>query len=391
MLVDLVMPKCGLTMREATIVRWVKDQGDLVAAGDPVLEIETEKAIIEVPALDTGKIVRCIAKTGTVMQVGEILAVLEVAERLGVPSSLVLPDTSAKQDIGTTTASVVPVASRKSRREGRASPLARRIARELRVDLGSIEGTGPSGVVTEADVRAAASEKQAPVKEFAPDRTEVLSAMRKAIGSAMRRSVAEAPQVTLSRETGMAGVLGLRRGLPDDITITDVILAVAARTLARHPRLNAHIVNDELRLFGTVNVGIAIALENGLVTPVLRNLSRKSLTEISSLRRKLVNEARAKNLRQSDLEGGTFTITNLGSYGIDVFTPIINPPQVAILGVGVVKPRPSILGGVVVARETCVLSLTFDHRALDGAPAALFLADLADILDDPRRLKDELQ
>jgi pyruvate dehydrogenase E2 component (dihydrolipoamide acetyltransferase) len=399
MLIDMVMPKCGLTMREGTIVRWVRREGDAVAEGDPVLEIETDKAIIEVPAMDAGTIIRLVAEVGSVVPVGDVLAILEGPDDSGARASE-LADTLGENNPQPTAMTGVSAPLNRAavneeqqlEREGRASPLARRIARELRVNLARVYGTGPRGLVTEADVRAAASTSEADISADAlrPVRTETLSGMRKAIAVAMSQSIAEAPQVTLTREAGMAGVSSVRKEASEHVSITDVILATVAHTLVRHPRLNAHLIGDELRLFEAVNIALAVALEDGLVTPVFRNVRRMSLAEIATHRRQLVDKAHRKTLRQAELEEGTFTITNLGVYGIDAFTPILNQPQVAILGIGAARPRPSIFKDSVVIRDTCPLSLTFDHRALDGAPAALFLADLANLLDDPDRLKKEL-
>ncbi len=389
------MPKCGLTMREGTVVRWVRKEGDAVEEGDPLVEIETEKANMEVVAPSAGVVGRLVAEVGAVIAVGEVLAILEGSDSGVVHTSVPASATPGHRD------SLVHVSDsnealgekeQRDDREGRASPLARRVARELGVDVNKIRGTGPRGLVTEANVRAAAATQGAEVTAGAlvPVRTQKLTRMRKAIAAALSRSIAEAAQLTVMREVGIAGASAVREGAPDHATMTDVILGAVARVLTRHPRLNAHLIGDELRFFDTVNIGIAVALDEGLVTPVIRDVSGLSLAQIVRQRRQLVDKARSGTLRQSDIQGGTFTITNLGAYGIDTFTPILNPPEVAILGIGAAKPRPSISGGAAAMRQTCPLSLTFDHRALDGAPAALFLADLADLLDDPGRLQEEL-
>ncbi len=397
MQVDLVMPKCGLTMREGTVVRWIIEEGDIVAEGEAVLEIETEKALIEVPAVDAGKIVRRVAEVGAIIPVGDVLAVLEVANGARMTAA---PPSGEKSVESAAQPTRDPSPSGKAPSDappliaGRASPVARRLAQELGVDVAVLVGTGARGLVTEADIRAAAaarSKSGAGAGSLRPAKVETLRGMRKAIASSMSRSVAEVPQVTLSRETGMAGVSALRQGTPPELNITDILVATVARVLGRHPRLNAHLLGDELRFFDTVNIALAVAIEDGLVTPVLRDAGRTSLKEIATLRTRLVKDARERTLRQSDLEDGTFTITNLGAYGIDAFTPILSPPQVAILGVGAMQSRPAVVNGAIVARETCVLSLTFDHRALDGAPAALFLSDLSGILADPARLEEALR
>lgn len=398
MQIDIVMPKCGLTMVEGTIVRWLRNEGDVVSEGDPVLEIETEKANIEVPALDGGKIVRLVAEVGSVVPVGDVVAVLEIAGESA--ATTVAAADAAGSKPASSNADVAPRPSPTTRDAGQvpgggkglASPLARKLARELGVNIANIRGTGPRGLVTETDVRGATASRQnqRDTDSLPPSKSETLSSMRKAIASAMTRSSTEAPQVTLTRESGMSGVSAVRNDVGKDISINDVMLATVARVLPRHARLNAHLIGDELRLFNIVNIAIAVALESGLTTPVLYDVNAMSLPEIAATRRDLVEKAQNKALRHSNLEYGTFTITNLGNYGIDAFTPLLNQPQVAILGLGTVKPRPIVCDGAIVIHETCTLSLTFDHRAIDGAPAALFLNDLANLLDDPARLKKEI-
>jgi pyruvate dehydrogenase E2 component (dihydrolipoamide acetyltransferase) len=393
MLVKLVMPKAGLTMVEASVIRWIRKEGDVVAEGDPIVEIETEKANIVVPALDAGKIARIVAEPGSVVPVGETLALLEVTAS-AVPASLAERAAGARENsahAGPAAAPAVVLEQPGPERGVRASPLARRIARELDVDWSTLDGTGPEGLVTEADVRAARAASAAAPGGIRPARTEPLSPMRRAIAAAMSRSSAEAPQVTLTRDVGIAGVSTIQQKWPEQISFTDVMLATLARVLRRHPSLNAHLVHDELQLFDTVNVALAIAVENGLLTPVIREVHRKSPAEIARERRELVQKARNNTFRPLDFEGGTFTVSNLGPYGIHAFTPILTPPQVATLGVGAAGPQPVVRDNAIVIHETCPLSLTFDHRALDGAPAALFLADLAKCLDDADLLMKELQ
>lgn len=392
MQIEVVMPKCGLTMVEGKVVRWVRNEGDVVAEGDPLVEIETEKANMEVPAPSAGVIVHLVADVGTVIPVGGTLAILEGSDSRGATASTTAVPRRMVQAGRDDSTRALDGRGQKDDREQRASPLARRVARELHVDIGGVSGTGPKGLVTEADVQAAAATRDANVivGPLRPARIETLTGMRKAVAAVMTRSIAEAAQVTVTREVGMTGALTVREERPKDVTLTDVMLAVVAHTLKRHLRLNAHLVGDELRIFDTVNIGLAVALDDGLVTPVIRDVSGLSLEQIVIQRRQIVDKARGRRLHQLDLEGGTFTITNLGVYGIDTFTPILNPPQVAILGIGAVKVRPAVVERAVVMRETCPLSLTFDHRALDGAPAARFLDDLATLLDNPSRLKEDI-
>jgi pyruvate dehydrogenase E2 component (dihydrolipoamide acetyltransferase) len=395
MRIEVQLPKWGLTMSEATIVRWLRTEGEHVEEGDPLVEVETEKANAEVPAPSAGVIAHVVANIGAVIPVGGVLALLEVSDA-GTTAARPAASVPPLMDDGPAGGSPLVPADRVERSEeqvGRASPFARRVARDLGIEIGGLRGTGPKGLVTETDVRAAAAKQKAegPGGAIHPARTERLSPIRKGIAAAMTRSLSEAAQLTLTRDVGMSGALAVRREAAGAATLTDVMLATVARVLARHPRLNAHLVGDELRFYDTVNIGLAVALDHGLVSPVIRNVSSLSLAEIANLRRDLVERARGGRLRQAELEGGTFTVTNLGMYGIDTFTPILKLPEVAILGIGAVRGRPAVSGGDLVVRDMCSLGLTFDHRALDGAPAAAFLADLAGLFQDTDRLKEELR
>ncbi|MSO95731.1 MAG: 2-oxo acid dehydrogenase subunit E2 [Thermoleophilia bacterium] len=399
--VEIVMPKWGLTMSEALIVQWLRAEGDVLAEGDPVVEVETEKADAEVTSPAAGVLEQIVAAPGAVIAVGQILAIVrtegEAAERVvSVPLPLPLSEAPAASAAGERPESA-PVAPQEGRgsEEGvqQASPLARRIARELGVALDTLRGSGPRGMIVEEDVReegrAGSAGPPAPTAEAAL-RVESLSRIRRAIGKTMTRSLTESAQVTLTREAAVAGVREVIAASPEGVSLTDILVAATARTLLRHPRLNAHLVGDEFTLHAEVGIGLAVALEDGLVTPVIRRAHALSPSEIATERLRLVGLARGGRLRQGDLEGATFTLTNLGAYGIDAFTPILNPPEVGILGVGAVRQVPVVVDGKLAVGESCVLSLTFDHRGLDGAPAALFLSELASLLASPFRLGQAL-
>lgn len=398
MLVDVVLPKWGLTMTEATVVRWLCAEGDAVEAGDALVEVETEKANAEVSAPSAGTVVRQVASVGAIVLVGDLLAVLESDKSAGMAEEPPAAATELHKADAPQNAELSPsiptdpLTSIAQQPSGRASPLAKRIARELGVDVTTLRGTGQGGMVTESDVRAAAARPGGtPTGTFAADRIEKLSGMRKAIAVAMSQSLAQSAQLTLVRETSMEGALAVRESARDlGTTLTDVLLAAVGSTLTRHPLLNAHVLGDEVHFFSKVNIGLAVALENGLVTPVICDVPSLGLRRLTAERRRLVTAARSGALQRRDLEGGTFTVTNLGAYGIDAFTPILNPPEVAILGVGAVRTRPVMSGGGIMPAEQCTLSLTFDHRAFDGAPAALFLAELAALLGDRMRLEEQI-
>jgi pyruvate dehydrogenase E2 component (dihydrolipoamide acetyltransferase) len=319
--------------------------------------------------------------------VGDVLAELE-AVGVAVTASSLPPAAPAPAPSPTKRAAGEPVREVVRSDRSLASPRARAVARELGVDLDQVESSGPGGVIAEEDIRRHAATAPAPFD--ATSTREPLTKMRRAIGAAMRESLANAPQLTLTREVSLAGLRAALADARTDASPTDVFVAVAARVLLRHPQLNAHLVGDELRCFEGVDIGLAVSLDDGLVVPVLRRAHVLDLVGLAAERRRLVALARNHSLTQPDITGATFTVTNLGGYGIDAFTPILNPPEVGILGVGAMRDRVEIVAGEVRARESCVLSLTFDHRALDGAPAALFLGDVAAALQEAPRMSELL-
>jgi pyruvate dehydrogenase E2 component (dihydrolipoamide acetyltransferase) len=388
---EVLLPKWGLTMTEATVVRWLRSEGERVVRGDALVEVETDKADAEVPAPADGVLRRIVASAGMTVGVGDVLAELETsgAATGNAASSAAAPAVSEPS---------VQRARREPERGPRrvdrtlASPRARAVARELGVELDGLEGSGPGGVITEEDVRGhGAHGIAASTRSDVTSTREPLTKMRRAIGALMRESLATAPQLTLTREVSLAGLRAALADAPGDVSPTDVFVAVAARVLLRHPRLNAHVVGDELRSFEGVDIGLAVAIDGGLVVPVLRGAHVLDLVRLAAERRRLVELARSESLSQPDITGATFTVTNLARYGIDAFTPILNPPEVGILGIGAIRERFELVAGEVRAGESCVLSLTFDHRALDGAPAALFLGDVAAALEAPPRMSELLR
>jgi pyruvate/2-oxoglutarate dehydrogenase complex dihydrolipoamide acyltransferase (E2) component len=285
-----------------------------------------------------------------------------------------------------------------------ASPAARRLARELAVELSGLRGSGPGGRIIERDVQAAhaapalarptasppAAAASVPAAATA-GRTIALAGMRRVIADRMLHSQTTNATVTVTLEADMHEATNLRQQLIGEwearegvrITFGDVIVKSVARALVEHPRLNASLRDDQIVQHADVHVGVAVALDDGLIVPVVRHADRKSLLEIGRETKDLGERARAGRLGIPEVTGGTFTVTNLGTYGVDAFTPIINPPECAILGVGKIAQKPVARDGVVVIRPTMCLSLTFDHRVVDGAPAALFLRRVQEILEKP--------
>jgi len=384
-------------MTEATVVEWLKAPGDVVEKAEPLVEVETEKANAEVEAPAAGILGQILHEAGAVVEVGNPLVMLQVegdagdAQPAAAPAAAA-PEPPAAAPVAADTNVVSPAAASPPSggpKPARASPVARRIAAELGVDLSLVAATGTRGLISESDVRAAAAttDPQAETSSLPSPQKEPLTGRRKAIGDALSRDLGSSPQVTLTRAADTSGVQELRATSSGaDYSVNDLLIATTAATLAKHPALNAHLVKNEIWRFGEINIGIAVDLEGGLIVPVLRDVGSLSLDQIRSERLRLVDDVRTGSTQPAELMDGTFTISNLGAWGIDAFTPIINPPQVAILGVGRMSERPAIVDGQLAARSEMVFSLTFDHRALDGRAGAEFLAELCEPLASARDL-----
>jgi pyruvate dehydrogenase E2 component (dihydrolipoamide acetyltransferase) len=401
--VEVTMPKFGLTMTEGTIQKWFKNEGDAIKAGEPLFEVETEKVLYEVECRGTGTVAKLLYPLEAVVEVGLPVAIIaeageniaEVAAKYGsgVPSAKVA---TAPAPAGVSAAPAVPSAS--GRREGApVTPAARKLAEEHKVDLAPIVGTGPGGRVTREDVQKAIDDRaKALVPTAAPPsaapapavQSIPLRGMRKVIAERMHRSLQGSAQLTITTEVDVTQLIDRRQEVQREFnaTYTDFIVQACAHALKRHPRMNAALDGDTIRYNGEIHVGLAVALEEGLIVPVVHNTDKKSLQEIAQEARSLAEKARAGKLAIEEVSGGTFTVSNLGMYGVDGFTPIINTPQTGILGVGRIVEKPVIYRGEIAKRSMMVLSLTFDHRVIDGAPAGAFLQTVADLLAHGNRI-----
>lgn len=426
MATEVVLPKLGLTQEEGTIVRWVKAEGHRVTKGEPLFEVLTDKATIEVEAPASGVLLRILVPEGATAPVAAPIAVIgEPGERIAADSlSTSPPPGSARAAAAGSPAVPVPPAAVPPSQDGhvRVSPRARALAAAHGIDLRSLRGSGPDGRIVERDVQqavdaaagtrgAAAASPGAPgARAAVPPSTgaavppAVSAKLRALIARRMTESLQGTAQLTLTTEADMAEAARLRDEVGAELerrggvrpTYTDLIVRAAALALRDHPRLNAQWTRDGVRLLPDIHVGVAVALDEGLVVPVIRHADRATLAQISAALRDLSERARALKLKPEEMEGGTFTVTNLGAYEIDAFTPILNPPEAAILGAGRVHRRPvaaapsSPVGEDgphgderVEVRPVMVLSLTFDHRVVDGAPAAQFLQRVKHILEHP--------
>ncbi|BDB99115.1 dihydrolipoamide acetyltransferase family protein [Saccharolobus caldissimus] len=384
---EVLMPKLGLTMTKGRIVQWKKREGERVQEGEDLVVIETEKITTTIKAPISGILLKIYAKEGEEVLVGQIIAYIgEVGEIPPTPPSQITPQQAIE---------VAQKTEETKKVEIRATPRARRLAKEKGIDLSKIKGTGPGGMITEDDVLRELEfiEKKAKftltglrVKEVIP-----MSPMRQEISRRMTQSLQTMAQVTLSMEVNASALVKLRDELERKtnvkITYTDILVKIVSMLLKNHPYLNATLEGDEIKIIDEINIGIAVALNQGLIVPVIKNADTKSIVDISKEAHELANKARENKLTPDEVTGGTFTISNLGMYNIDSFTPIINPPQTAILGVGRIKKSPVVINDTISLGYTMWLSLTFDHRVMDGHVAANFLRELAEVIEDEDKLR----
>jgi pyruvate dehydrogenase E2 component (dihydrolipoyllysine-residue acetyltransferase) len=406
MATEIKLPRLGQGMESGTIVKWLKSEGDQVEKGEPLYELDTDKVTQEVEADASGVLLK-IAVTEGEVEVGKTIAVIgEQGEAVEVAEDPQEEGSSARareheRERGRQASAngpgerVTEIKEAAPSGNGRikASPLARRIARERGIDLSAVAGTGPDGRVVAEDVeRAAATGTIAPAAAPAPVPQDVeieqLSSMRKTIARRLTEAW-QAPVFQLGITVDMGRALELRQRLVDlhdngaKPTISDLITKVCAAALMRHRAVNALYKGDAIELHPTANIGIAVAIPKGLVVPVIQGCERKTIAEIAAARADVVERARGGKLQQVDLDGGTFTISNLGMFGIERFIAVLNPPQAAILAVGSTEEKPVVVDGEVVARQRMELTLTCDHRAIDGATGARFLGDVKAFLEEP--------
>jgi pyruvate dehydrogenase E2 component (dihydrolipoyllysine-residue acetyltransferase) len=404
---DVKLPRLGQGMEAGTIVKWLKSEGDRVEKGEPLFEVDTDKATQEVEAEASGVLLKIAVESGEV-PVGQTIAVIgEAGETVAVeaPAEEAAPTPAPEPAV----AEPAPFGARPAEQNGdklstdadsgdriKASPLARRIARERGIQLDSVRGTGPEGRIIAEDLERveARPEEPRPVPATVaapsrPDGVESVPLTRIRATIARRLTQAwEVPafQLTVSADMTLADELVERaRELNPGVrvTVTDLLTKVCAMALSRHRDVNVQFTEEAILRFPTANVGIAVAAPQGLVVPVIREAERLSLAETAARRTELVDRARNGKLAQADLEHGTFTISNLGMFGVDQFIAVLNPPQAAILAVGATSDQPVVKDGAVVPRPLMTMTLTVDHRAVDGAAAADFLRTLKTFVEEP--------
>ncbi|MBI2305118.1 MAG: 2-oxo acid dehydrogenase subunit E2 [Chloroflexi bacterium] len=417
MATSILMPKLGIIMTEGTVGRWLKKAGERVEKGEPLVEIYTDKITYQMEAPQGGVVQPQVPEETTVAVggvLGHILAAGEAApgatpvspEAQAVPveapravetapsGTVETPETPAAPQEATAAAKAAPSG------EGRilATPAARRLAAQEGIDLAQVPATGPQGRVVEADVQRAVEERgrasAPPTTATAPERGVrqriPLTGARRIIAQRMVESLAKTAQLTLHTQVDARELvrarehfLSLEERLGVRISYNDLLLKIIAHALREYPLFNSVLEGKEILVLEDINIGVAVSLEEGLFTPVVRQVDKKTLTEISQKLADLVERARAHTLTLDDLADGTFTLTNMGAFGVDTFTPILNPPQVAILGAGRIREWVGVVDGQVTSHPALHLSLTFDHRVTDGAPAAQFLRRIVELIEVP--------
>ena len=444
MAAKIIMPKLGMAMTEGVVAKWNKRDGDAVALDEEVAVVMSKKITYKLKAPEAG-VLRIVAREKETRAVGAVLAFVTAPGEPVPAVEEVSPEAAAPVVVAAALAPTAAPAAPPAVKTGfvPASPAARRLAKEKNVDLAQVTGTGADGMVSEADVlrfmeeqaktavapvevlatsaaRKLAQERGVNLAEIpgtgsggriteqdvlafvearagaaapapaAPPAARIIpfAGMRQSIADHMVESLHTTAQLTLTMEVDATELVKLRTQLKTDfdLTFTDLLVKAVAKTLKKHPLLNATLIGDEIHLLEAIHIGVAVALQDGLIVPVLRDADKRTVQEIAQESRRLAQGARDGTLSVDEVTGGTFTITNLGASGIDAFTPIINAPEVAILGMGRIAEKPVFQGEQVVKRSLLVLSLTIDHRIVDGAPGADFLKSLKDLLEMPYRL-----
>ena len=399
-MIEITIPKLGLTMESAKLVRWLLRSGDEVTEGTPALVIETDKVTYEVPAPASG-ILHPVAPEGKTCSVEETVGYVakdqEEYERIvkQYPSS----ESEAAEILPGEEPSAMPPSGPPSGDHFKSSPLARAMAAEHNLDLSAIKGTGPGGRIVRADILAALGEKAKlaakRIEEIAEpgpsSRKEIresipIRGVRKIILDNMFQSLSQSAQLTIHTEASAEALVALRDRLTTDgqkVSFNAILVKTAAMALRLHPRINASVENDTIQVWKQIHIGLAMEANDALIVPVVRTPDRKTIRDIDREIADLIRKLRDNRLSPDDLFNGTFTITNLGFADIDFFTPIVRPPESAILGVGRIVKKPVVRKDTLVPEARLGLSLTFDHRIIDGAPGARFLKTIKDMIEDP--------
>ena len=412
MATNVVMPQMGYDMREGTVVRWYKQEGETVDRGEVIADIETDKATVEFEAYTGGVLGRIVAQEGIAVPVGNLIAIItDPGEAVPdveavAPAPAAAPPAAPTAPAPAAAPSAPPAVPAPPSADGqvRASPIARRLARERGIDIALVTGTGPNGRITERDIESfqpaapepapAAAPSQAPAPAAQPvaapaDSRIELSRMRQTIARVTSDSKANAPHFYVTAEIDMGKAMALRRDVNDEsdpdnrVSVNDLMVKACALALAKHPKFNSFFRGDHLEVHGAMNIGIAIALESGLILPGVSNCESKSLLQIAAATKDLISRANSGTLRNEEYSSTTFSISNMGMFDVESFTAIIYPPHAAILAVGSVKQVPVVRNGELAVGTMMKATLSTDHRVADGAEAAQFLMEIKRVLENP--------
>lgn len=401
MATEVIMPKLGLTMKEGTVVNWLKKEGERVEKGEPLLEIETEKISDAVPAPASGVLLKITAQKGATIPVSGVLGIIGEPDEdvLSIQKMAIAEIPTSLPEIGEP---LEPLEAAASAEKPKISPLAKKIADENKIDPTKIKGTGPGGRIIKEDVLRALEKTEtigSSALSLSREGVEIaetipLVGMRKTIADRLSQSYHSAVHTTVMTEVDMTEASNFRKKFLTEVkeetrvslTYTCIIVKAAALALREQKLVNSTLEDQEIKILKNINVGVAVDLEEGLIVPVIRDVDKKSLSEIASLLAKLIGKARSRTLSMEEVSAGTFTVTNLGMLGVHTFIPIINPPQAAILGVGTIEDKPVIIKEKIEVRSRLNLSLVYDHRVINGAEAARFLQAMKRILENPSAL-----
>ncbi len=399
----VTMPQLGYDMTEGAVARWRKREGEQVQRGEVIAEIETDKATVELEAFSSGILRKIVLPEGQRVPVGTLIAVIGEP---GEPIDDILKEAGIQPAVAAPTSPAAPSQAPAEEVRVRATPVARRLAEELGIDLRQVQGTGPEGRITREDVEAYAARLREQAAAPAPPRVEApppaapppgmpeaveepLSRMRQTIARRMTESKQQAPHFYVTVEVDMTEAMRFRAQLNAQLdeearlSVNDLIIKAAAKALTKFPRLNSAFSGDRLRVFKAVNIAMAVATPEGLLAPVVHDAVGKSLFEIARETKELARRAREGHLRAEDQVGGTFTISNLGMFDVESFAAIINPPNAAILATGSVQRRPVVRGDQIVVADIMKATISVDHRVADGAEAAQFLGEFKRLLENP--------
>ena len=414
----VIMPKLSPTMEEGQIARWLKKEGDKVSMGEPLAEIDTDKATMEMQALSNGVLRKILINEGESAPLGQLIAVIgepneDISSLLSeAPAKAPEPPAEPEPTQAATSQAAVPDANGHARQtptsnqSGRmiVSPLAARMAAEAGLDLRTLQGSGPGGRIIKRDIEAALTETKQVAKfpraverlpfqpsvvaSASPYRDEPASEIRRTIARRLVTSIGPVPHFFLTTEIEMDRAVEMRRGInaldPDlKISINDIIIKVVANALIQHPAVNASFQDKFVRHYEHADIGVAVAIEDGLITPVVRSADLKSLSQIAGEVRELADRARSRRLKPEEYTGATFSVSNLGMFGIDEFTAVINPPEGGILAIGAVTPKPVVRENEIVIRQIMRVTMSCDHRVIDGATGAKFLQTVKLFFENP--------